>query len=365
MTGQIQPGAQLYSAGFGIHAENVEVPHIDVRAPTTSDIGFPVGKIWIDSVALNSYQLVGFTSFNGLTTATWNVLGGTASVESVVGTANQVAVSTAAGIATVSLPAVITAPGSLATTTTLASGTTLTSGTSLAVTTTAVIGTGLTVSAGGAAITGTTGINVSGAAVTTIGTGGTGPVAIGNATGNTAVTGNLTASTGLIATTGGVTASAGGASITGTTNINTSGASISTIGTGGTGAVNIGNATGGTAVTGPLSTTSFLKTQPSNSNTVTAAFVSTLTANTPVQNTNAYNLLCNIGFVLTAATAGTIVLGVSASATPTTNTVISSFTIAAQEVLTISAYVPAGYYLVYNTTGAVTVAAVSVQSMGV
>lgn len=56
---------------------------------------------------------------------------------------------------------------------------------------------------------GTTGINTSGSAVTTIGTGGTGATNIGNATGNTAVTGSLTASTGLVATTGGVTATAG------------------------------------------------------------------------------------------------------------------------------------------------------------
>lgn len=61
---------------------------------------------------------------------------------------------------------------------------------------------------------GTTNLNTSGSAVTTIGTGGTGAVNIGNATGNTAVTGSLTASTGLVATTGGVTATAGGMTAT-------------------------------------------------------------------------------------------------------------------------------------------------------
>ena len=208
MSNQIQPGAQLYTAGFGTRAENVEVPHIDARAPTTSDIAFPIGKFWIDEVGLSSYQLVALVSFNGATTATWNVLGGAAAVYSVAGTANQITVTTAAGVATVSLPAAITAPGSLTTTTSLASGTTLTAGT------------GLTVTAGGAAITGTTGINVSGAAVTTIGTGGTGPVAIGNATGNTAVTGSLgttttlTAGTGITSTTGNIVASAGNISAT-------------------------------------------------------------------------------------------------------------------------------------------------------
>jgi len=56
---------------------------------------------------------------------------------------------------------------------------------------------------------GTTLMNASGGAVTTIGTGGTGAVNIGNATGNTAVTGSLTASTSLTATLGNITATNG------------------------------------------------------------------------------------------------------------------------------------------------------------
>lgn len=51
-------------------------------------------------------------------------------------------------------------------------------------------------------------INVTGAAATTI-AGGTGTLALGNATGNTAVTGSLTASTTLVATVGNITATNG------------------------------------------------------------------------------------------------------------------------------------------------------------
>jgi hypothetical protein len=54
-----------------------------------------------------------------------------------------------------------------------------------------------------------TGGAVTGAATTVIGTGGTGAVQIGNATGNTAVTGSLTASTTLTATLGAITATNG------------------------------------------------------------------------------------------------------------------------------------------------------------
>jgi len=71
--------------------------------------------------------------------------------------------------------------------------------------------------------TGTANINTSGAAVTSINTGGTGALNLGNATGNTAVTGSLTASTGLVATTGGINA-------TGISNINTAGTAATSIG---------------------------------------------------------------------------------------------------------------------------------------
>lgn len=72
----------------------------------------------------------------------------------------------------------------------------------------------LTVTPGPTSITGTTGINTSGAGVTTINTGGTGALNLGNATGNTAVTGSLSTTTSLSATTT-VTAGTGVTSTTG------------------------------------------------------------------------------------------------------------------------------------------------------
>ncbi len=69
--------------------------------------------------------------------------------------------------------------------------------------------TSITATTGPNSLTGATTINTTGAATTTIGTGGTGAVQIGNTTGNTSVTGSLTASTGLTATTGDVAVTAG------------------------------------------------------------------------------------------------------------------------------------------------------------
>lgn len=266
----IQPGANLYTIAFGSRPENVEVPFITNRAPTTSDVGFPLGKRWV-YINNAEYTLTGITASNGLYTANWallgtnsgalntltgdtggaltpaagniNILGGAGITVAGAGSTLTVSltgggtaidsfvpdagtnpvVPTAAGAVTMAGTAnQITTTGGLNTLTfsvpatfiapgSIASTTTMTSGGAFTVTTggATITAGGLTVSAGGAAITGTTNINTTGAATTTIGTGGTGAVNIGNATGNTAVTGSLTASTGLTATAGGVTATAG------------------------------------------------------------------------------------------------------------------------------------------------------------
>lgn len=74
----MQPGANLYTQGFGTRPESVEVPHIDTRAPAATDTGqgfFTIGKRWVDKVAGNEYCLTSFSSSNGATTANWAFLG--------------------------------------------------------------------------------------------------------------------------------------------------------------------------------------------------------------------------------------------------------------------------------------------------
>jgi hypothetical protein len=121
MTSQIpfQPGANLYTIGTGTRAENIEVPHFDVRAPTSADVNYVLGKEWIwpnNGV----WKLIYLTNAGGVLTATWvELASSTGAVVAVVGTASQVSVSTTAGTATVSLPAAVTAPGSVTATTTL------------------------------------------------------------------------------------------------------------------------------------------------------------------------------------------------------------------------------------------------------
>lgn len=71
-----QPGAALYTQGFGTRPENVEVPILTTRAPLTSDIRYPIGKRWLDESGLSEYSLAALNTSAGVTTATWIVLGG-------------------------------------------------------------------------------------------------------------------------------------------------------------------------------------------------------------------------------------------------------------------------------------------------
>lgn len=65
-----QPGANLYSQAFGSHPENVEVPFISNRAPTNSDVLYPLGKFWLWPNN-HLYVLLGLTTSQGITTANW------------------------------------------------------------------------------------------------------------------------------------------------------------------------------------------------------------------------------------------------------------------------------------------------------
>lgn len=66
-----QPGATLYTQGFGSRAENVEVPHIDVRDPSFTDTQYPIGKVWLNTVTMRQFILYKFQFVNGVTEGIW------------------------------------------------------------------------------------------------------------------------------------------------------------------------------------------------------------------------------------------------------------------------------------------------------
>lgn len=226
MSAPSQPGSLLSTAAFGYRAEDVEVPHIDLRPPSTSDVNYPVGKRWIYQGS-GEYTLLGKSSLGGTVTSNWLLLGaisggiasfapddGTtpvvpngAGLVTIAGAGNEITTTGGLNTLTIHIPATFITPGSIASTTTL------TAGSSLAVTTSATIGTTLAVTGittlAALNQTGTTNINISGSAITRIGNGGTGAVIIGNATGNTSITGSLTVTTSITSNLGAITATNG------------------------------------------------------------------------------------------------------------------------------------------------------------
>lgn len=108
-----------------------------------------------------------------------------------------------------------------------------------------------------------------------------------------------------------------------------------------------------------------IKTAPPSSHTVTTAFGDSLSVDSAAQNTLGYDIILNISVVVASATSATIVLGVGSSATPTTDTVVASFSTAAALTFSFVAYLPNNYYVLVNTTGTISVTSITVQAMGV
>ncbi len=225
-------GQNLYSQNGGIYPESVEVPHLDVRGPTTTDTAYPLGKWWLWP-GNGLWELLNLSSAGGTLSATWvqisngsgpilTITGDTGGPETalngnfnILGTANQVAVTGSAHTETISLigpytPATYTAHGvligegssSIVATTPGTDGQVLTGNTG-ADPSFAAIGTKSGLTAHGVVIsegTGAFAATAAGASGTLLsGVTGADPVF----TASPSVTGNMTAATGFIATTAG------------------------------------------------------------------------------------------------------------------------------------------------------------------
>jgi hypothetical protein len=105
-----QTGAMLYTQAFGSRPENVEVPHYDVRSPTTTDVNYPLGKRWL-YVGNSIWELLSITSTAGFPSANWvELASSTGAILAVIGTANQITASNTAGTVTLSIPTTFIAP---------------------------------------------------------------------------------------------------------------------------------------------------------------------------------------------------------------------------------------------------------------
>jgi hypothetical protein len=73
-----QPGSMNYTQAFGSSSNDVAFPHYDTRAPSATDILYPVGKRWVNISGNAEYVLTSFSSSQGVTQANWALLGQTA-----------------------------------------------------------------------------------------------------------------------------------------------------------------------------------------------------------------------------------------------------------------------------------------------
>jgi len=93
----IQPGAMLYTQGFGSRPEGVEVPHIETRPPTYSDNIYDIGKRWVDTAGGIEYCLTSYTYVSGIKSANWAFLGAAAGDLNTLTTEDAVVVTPTAG----------------------------------------------------------------------------------------------------------------------------------------------------------------------------------------------------------------------------------------------------------------------------
>ena len=171
-----QPGAAVYSQGFGTVPAGVNYPIYLASVPNTSTIYGPNGVLQLGQIAIvpntAAYVLLGISTVGAVTTANWaQIVSASGDILAVAGTTNQITAVTSAGTVTLSIPTTFIAPGSIASTTTLTGGTgiTATTGNIVAtagnITTTAGSITSATTLTAGTGITSTTGnLTISGTA---------------------------------------------------------------------------------------------------------------------------------------------------------------------------------------------------------
>ncbi len=66
------PNSMSYSQGFGASPNLVAFPHIDVRAPTASDVLYPIGQRWVDTVNDSEWVLTSQSSSSGSLQSNWS-----------------------------------------------------------------------------------------------------------------------------------------------------------------------------------------------------------------------------------------------------------------------------------------------------
>src|SRR5271163_1999380 len=127
----ITPKVNTYAIGVG--TSSTVPPIIAQRAPTATDIRYPIGQRWINQTSTNVYTLVSLSVSNGIASALWNndspgtgslnTLDGdsgsatpSAGVITIAGTSNEITTAGSSHTVTLSIPSTFVAPGTVTST---------------------------------------------------------------------------------------------------------------------------------------------------------------------------------------------------------------------------------------------------------
>ena len=108
-------------------------------------------------------------------------------------------------------------------------------------------------------------------------------------------------------------------------------------------------------LTSPSTTTSlatfrnYIATAP-----VAGSQTSALIVGTAFHNTLGYDVVLTVYLSVTAATSASILLGVGKTTTPTQQTIVSGLTIASQQIIPVTIYLPSAYYALLSVSGTIT-----------
>lgn len=218
-----------YAVAVGTSTNDVAIPFYALVNPSSSNVGFPIGKRWVNTAANTVYSLTSYTPSGGSLVANWQAdAGGTAILSTLTGDSGGAISPTAGNINILGTAAQISVIGS---------------GSTLTISIPATFSIGSASSTNTATILGATSVTINGAAATTYAIGAattTGTIVIGGTAQTGAITLGSSSGTNIV----NVGTGAGATTVnvgTGVTN-----AKIINIGTGAiTGnAVNIGSGTG-------------------------------------------------------------------------------------------------------------------------
>ncbi len=96
-----------------------------------------------------------------------------------------------------------------------------------------------------------------------------------------------------------------------------------------------------------------------------ASAAASLSLGSAYQNAAGYDVIVTVYLAVASATTASILSGIGPTNTPTQQTIVSSLTLAALNIIPVTLYIPSGYYALLSTSGTISVTISGQQTMAV